>query len=128
MKFEQNVEDDLTGLIIACIIKVHRTLGPGFMEIIYKRALIIELRSRGLRVTVEKRVNIYYEGILIGRHDLDIVVNDEVIIELKVARALNAFHYAQLRSYLKAAKLNVGILVNFANEHADYRRISLFQK
>lgn len=122
------IEDELTGLIIACIIKVHRTLGPGFLETIYKRALIIEFRSRGLQVTVEKRVNIYYEGTLIGRHDLDVVVNDQVIVELKVARALSAFHYAQLRSYLKAAELSVGILVNFAAEHADYRRISLLQK
>ncbi len=119
--------DELTGQIIACIIKVHRVLGPGFVEPIYRRALLLELRREGLPVVAEKVIDIYYNEVLIGRHRLDIVVADEVVIELKAVRALHAVHYAQLRSYLKAARLKTGILVNFSTDQADYRRISVYK-
>lgn len=113
----------LTNQIIACIVKVHRTLGPGFVEVIYRRALVIELRRCGLEVEVEKEVAVYYEGELVGTHRLDLVVNRTVVLELKAVCELAAAHYEQLRSYLRASNLDVGLLVNFGKERSDFRRV-----
>ena len=116
--------DRLTELIIQAIIRVHQVLGPGFLESIYRKALVKELEKRGLRVETEKRICVYYDGEEVGLHRLDIVVEDEVIIELKTVESLSRTHYAQVRSYLKATRLKKAILVNFALEKADFRRIT----
>ncbi len=113
----------LTETIIEAIIAVHRTLGPGFLESVYQRALVIELRDRGLAVANEKEVPITYRGQLVGRHRLDLIINDSVILELKTVEDLSKAHYAQVRSYLKATGLPVALLVNFSKEKADFRRI-----
>ncbi len=112
-----------TETVINCIIKVHRTLGPGFLEVIYRRALVLELKRRGVFVETEKKINIYYEGREIGQHRLDILVERNLIIELKTVEQLSKAHYAQVRSYLKATALPVALLVNFSNEKADFRRV-----
>jgi GxxExxY protein len=116
-------ESEITEKIIQAIIRVHRTLGPGFLERIYHNALTIELANQGLLVESEKEVTIYYEGRIIGVHKLDLLVENQVIIELKTVEELAGIHYAQLRSYLKATKLRVGLLVNLAKDKADYRRV-----
>lgn len=116
-------EDKLTEAVIQCIIKVHQSLGPGFLESIYRKALLIELKKCGLHVEDEKEVTVHYEGMEVGRHRLDIVVENKVIVELKTVEHLSEAHYAQVRSYLKATGLRVAILVNFAAEKADFRRI-----
>ena len=115
--------DKLTEQIIQCIIKVHQTLGPGFLESVYRKALLIELRKHHLSAESEKEVIVYYEGEEVGRHRLDITVENRVIVELKTVDELSKTHYAQVRSYLKATGLQVAILVNFAKEKADFRRI-----
>ena len=115
--------DSLTHAIIQAIIIVHRTLGPGFIESIYQRALIIELAKAGLDVATEFEVAVEYDGQTIGRHRLDLVVNGRVIVELKTVEDLSRAHYAQVRSYLRATRLPVALLVNFSTEKADYRRI-----
>lgn len=117
------VADELTARIIWCVIRVHQTLGPGFLETVYRRALAIELRCAGLSVAVEKRIAVYYEGIEVGRHRMDLIVDDRVIVELKTVEAFSKAHYAQVRSYLKATGLDVALLANFAGELADIRRI-----
>ena len=116
-------EDALTDLIIKCIIKVHKTLGPGFLENIYRKALFIELRNNNLEVENEKEIKIFYDNEEIGIHRLDILVGNKVIVELKTVESLHKSHYAQIRSYLKATNLAIGILVNFAGDKADFRRI-----
>ena len=73
----------------------------------------------------EKQVSIFYKDKLVGRHRLDLVINNKVVVELKAVRALHEVHYSQLRSYLKAARLRTGILVNFSTKQADYRRVSV---
>ncbi len=118
-------KDKLTELIIQSIIRVHQILGPGFLESIYCKALMIELRKQGLNVETEKEAVVYYEAEEVGRHRLDIVVEDRVIIELKTVEELSKAHYAQVRSYLKATGLKIGLLVNFAKEKADFRRIEI---
>jgi GxxExxY protein len=113
----------LTHLIIEAIIKVHRTLGPGFLEGIYQRALVHELNKQGLPISTETEVVIRYDDQPIGRHRLDLIVAEEVIVELKTVEFLTKVHYAQVRSYLKATGLPVALLVNFSTDKADYRRI-----
>jgi len=115
----------LTNQIIGCIVIVHRTLGPGFVEVIYRRALAIEMRRCGLQVEVEKEVAVYYAGELVGTHRLDLVVNGAVVLELKAASDLAAAHYEQLRSYLRASGIEVGLLVNFGKERSDFRRVDV---
>ena len=117
--------DPLTSRIIEAVIKVHQSLGPGFVESIYHNALILELGRRGMAIDTEKRVPVYYEGQIVGTHRLDLAVEHEIIIETKTVTALNNAHYAQVRSYLRAANMKVGLLVNFSLEKADFRRIEL---
>ncbi len=114
----------LTRKIIGCIFKVHNALGPGFVEKIYKRAMRLELLERGLKVEMEKRIDVHYGGKLIGKHFLDLVVDDSVILELKTVDCLSKAHYAQVRSYLRASGLTTAFLVNFTSDQADFRRIN----
>jgi GxxExxY protein len=100
-------------------------LGPGFLEKVYRRALVIEFRDHGLGIESEKVVRVFYKGQEIGRHRLDIVVEKEIAVELKTADALSKAHYAQLRSYLKATGLRVGLLANFSDVRVDFRRVEL---
>jgi len=115
--------DALTYGIIEAVIKVHAVLGRGFVESVHHRALAIELRKRALAVEHEVEVEIEYDGHVVGRHRLDLVVDRRVIVELKTVEELGRPHYAQVRSYLRATGLPVALLVNFSKEKADYRRI-----
>ena len=115
--------DLLTQRIIWCIIRVHQTLGAGFLEGVYRRALLIELRKQGLTAKVEHEVKVYYDGHKVGRHKLDVLVEGQVILELKTVEGLSKAHYAQVRSYLKATGLRLALLVNFAEERANFRRV-----
>ena len=98
-------------------------MGPGFLEKVYRKALLVELKRTGMTAESEKRIRIIYEGVLVGVHRLDLVSADTVVVELKTVERLNRHHYAQLRSYLKAAGLRVGLLVNFALAKAEFRRV-----
>jgi GxxExxY protein len=103
--------------------QVHRALGPGFLESVYRRALVVELECAHLSVEVEKEVVIVYKGREVGRHRLDLIVENSVIVELKTVEELSRAHYAQVRSYLKATGLCIALLVNFSKEKSDFRRI-----
>lgn len=116
---------EITEQIIKAVIKVHRTLGPGFLESIYQNSLLIELESQGLRIEAEKPIVVTYEGRPVGNHRLDLVVEERIIVELKAIEDLSQAHYAQLRSYLKASRLETGLLINFAKEKADFRRVEV---
>jgi GxxExxY protein len=117
-------EDELaTGRIIAAAIAVHRELGPGFVESVYQRALSIELDSRQIKYRRECVVEILYGGSLVGHHRLDLVAEDGIVVELKAIRTFEAVHFAQLRSYLRAANLRIGLLLNFALPRVAVKRI-----
>ncbi|QDV76251.1 GxxExxY protein [Botrimarina mediterranea] len=118
-------ESEITERIIQAVIKVHQVLGPGFLERVYHNAISFELHRQGLTAESEKEVTIYYEGEVVGCHQLDLVVENRVIVELKTVEELAGIHYAQLRSYLRATKMRVGLLVNLAKEKADFRRVEL---
>ncbi|MCE5278598.1 MAG: GxxExxY protein [Planctomycetaceae bacterium] len=104
---------ELTNAVIAAAIYVHRKLGPGYLEQIYENALVIELESRGRVVERQKSFDVYYKGFLVGQHRLDLLVDDQVVLELKSVEALAAIHVAQLRSILKASGKRIGLLMNF---------------
>jgi GxxExxY protein len=115
--------DELTGRVIECVIRVHQTLGAGFLEKVYRRALLVEFRRRGMRAREEVEYVVIYEGHVVGRHFLDLVVEEEVIVELKTVEALSRAHYAQVRSYLKASGLPKALLINLSGFRADIRRV-----
>jgi GxxExxY protein len=115
--------ENLTGRIIGCIFEVHRELGPGFLEGVYKRALAVELAHQSLPSVREHEVRVHYRSEVVGIHRIDILVGESVIVEAKAVDHIVNEHYDQVRSYLKATGLRVGLLVNFAGVRAEYRRI-----
>lgn len=115
--------EELSSKIIHSAIEVHKKVGPGFMESIYEKALCIELSDRSINFEQQKEVKIYYNRQEVGLHRIDLVVEGEIIIELKAVKDFNDTHFAQLRSYLKATRLRVGLLLNFAKSKLEIKRI-----
>ena len=115
--------EELSGKIIKSAVEVHKKLGPGFLESIYQKALPFQLRKDGLKVETQKEVKIYFDGQEVGTHILDIEVENEIIVELKTVKAFDDSHLAQLRSYLKATGLKVGLLLNFAKATLQIKRV-----
>ncbi len=115
--------EQLTEKIIGAAIEVHRRLGPGFLESIYEKALIIELRKRGLRVKSQMEIIIDYDGQEVGRHILDLLIEDTIIVELKAIKNLEDIHFAVARSYLRAVNKEHGLMLNFAKVTLEVRRV-----
>ncbi len=103
----------ITDKILRAYYNVYNRLGYGFLERVYENALIIELRKEGLFVERQKPISVYYDDIIVGNYFADLVVENSVIIELKAAEGLVPEHEAQLLNYLKATKIEVGLLLNF---------------
>ena len=99
--------------VIGCAIEVHRTLGPGFLEAMYEQALAFEFGLRGLSFQRQPAVDVAYKGQLIGHGRLDFLVERTLVIELKTVDQLAPIHTAQVMSYLKALRLDLGLLFNF---------------
>lgn len=118
--------EELTSRIIGCAIEVHKELGPGFLESIYETAMTLELRRAGLQVEQQKPLSLFYRETLVGQHRLDLLVENRIIVELKAASALEDIHFAIVRSYLKAARLEHGLLLNFATAPLTIKRV-IFQ-
>jgi len=108
------LQDKTTEAIIKCAMTVHNELGPGFLECIYRKALLIELRCSNLPSATEKEISIRCRGEVVGVHRLDLLVVDAVIVELKTVELLSKAHYAHVRSYLRATRLGVALLIDFA--------------
>jgi len=113
---------DLTDQIIGAFYAVYTTLGYGFLESVYVKALMIELKKRGLNARDELPIRVHYDGQLIGEYFADLVVNELVILEIKAAKALATEHEAQLLNYLKATPYEVGLLLNFGPKPETKRR------
>ena len=114
---------DITGKIIGAAMQVHSTLGNGFQEVIYQRALAIEMGKQGLSYQRERGMQIYYDGQEIGTRRVDFLVEDKVMVELKAVTALEDAHLAQAINYLEAYGLEVGLLINFGAKSLQYRRV-----
>jgi len=115
--------EPLSGHVIAAAIAVHKQLGPGFREELYENALCIELDKRGLRYARQVDVPVYYDGILVGTHTLDLLIGGSIVAELKSVAALSDVHYAQLQAYLQAANVGVGLLLNFGDYPLGIKRL-----
>ncbi len=113
---------ELTEQIIGAFYAVYATLGYGFLENVYIKALIIELEGRGMKVRDEFPIHVYYAGKLVGEYFADLIVNDLVILEIKAAKSLVVEHEAQLLNYLKATPYEVGLLLNFGPKPETKRR------
>ena len=105
--------DEVARCVIGAAIEVHRALGPGFIESVYEEALAAELRLVGVGFTRQAVVELAYKGAKIGEHRLDLLVEGCLVVELKAVDRLLDIHAAQLRSYLRAAGLQLGLLINF---------------
>ncbi len=125
MMKKEIIYPDLSYQIMGAIFAVHKTLGPGFLEAMYQKALLHELSLRGLKGEVEKPYNIIYRGKKIGLYRLDLIVEDKVVIEVKTVDQFHPIHKFQVLAYLKATGLKLGILANFAKEKVEYERIIL---
>jgi len=115
--------EELSKEIIGAAIDVHKALGPGFLENIYEEALKVHFTEHALNFESQKEVKIEYLGVIVGTHRLDLVVEDQIIVELKAVKELADIHFAQLRSYLKATGLKVGLLLNFGKPTLEIKRI-----
>ena len=117
------VNDDLTYRVIGCAMMVHRTLGAGFQEVIYQRALAMEMEQAGVDFGREVERPIYYRGVEIGSRRADFIVGNCVVVELKALVALEPVHLAQAKNYVVAYGLDLGLLLNFGAQRLEYRRI-----
>ena len=99
--------------VIAAAIEVHRTLGPGFLESVYEHALCVELGLRGVSYRRQVPIAIAYKGRRVGESCLDLLVDDQLVVELKAIETLAPIHWVQVRSYLKATRCVLGLLINF---------------
>ena len=117
--------DEITYQIRGAIFEVNRVLGAGFLEKVYENALLVELRDRGLNAKGQVPLKVLYKEKPVGEYFVDILVEDQVIVELKTVEQLKKIHEAQLLNYLKATGIKVGLLVNFSGEKADIKRMVL---
>lgn len=120
------INDELTHTIIGCAMKVHNTLGNGFQEVIYQRALAIELKRNEISFLREQEIPIFYEGHEIGSRRADFLIEKKVLLELKALIKLEDVHLAQALNYLTAYNLEIGLLINFGAAKLEFKR--LFRK
>jgi GxxExxY protein len=115
--------EGLTHAVIGAAMDVHSALGPCFLESIYKNALFHELRLCGISAKPELEVEVTYKDLIVGRHRLDLFVEDEVVVELKAISGLAEIHIAQALSYMKATQVEVGLIINFGEDSLYWKRL-----
>ena len=108
--------------VMACAVNIRKHLGPGYLESVYKNAMLVELEKNGLTYEVEKPINVYYEKVLVGEFKADIVVEGSLILELKAVSSLHVAHEIQLVNYLTATGIDDGLLINFGSEELQFKR------
>jgi GxxExxY protein len=114
---------ELSYRVVGAAMEVHRALGPGFLEAVYHNALTHELTLQGIPFETKKALPVTYKGQGVGQYEADLVVDEKIILELKVATALHTAHYAQASNYLAATGLKLAILLNFGQKALEYKRI-----
>lgn len=125
LRLKQMDTNELTYNINGAIFEVNRELGVGFLEKVYENALLLELRKRGLEAESQVPVKVKYKGTEVGEYYADMIVENQVIVELKSVDSLQKIHEAQLLNYLKATGYKVGLLVNFKHPKAEIKRFVL---
>jgi len=114
--------EDITHKIIGCAYRVFNQLGFGFLESVYQKAMIIELKKNDLKAETEKPLNVYYDDQVVGDYFIDLYVEDTIIVELKAVEHLSKQHEAQLVNYLNGLKKDIGLLINFGLNGVEVKR------
>jgi len=117
--------NEITYQINGAVFEVNKVLGPGFLEKVYQNALMVELKSRGLKAESQVPIKVFYKDDVVGEYIADILVEDKVIVELKTVEKIDKMHEAQLLNYLKATRTKIGLLVNFKQSKAEIKRMVL---
>ena len=127
--FEKDSEQDkinaVTEQIIGCAYKVMNELGVGFLEKVYENALAHEVGKLGLKVEQQKKIQVFYDKVEVGKYEPDLLIEDSVIVELKTVKTLEDVHKAQCLNYLKATGFKICLLMNFGNSRVEIKRIAL---
>lgn len=113
----------VTEMIIGSAYDIANELGHGFLEKVYENSLCIELKRKGLVVEQQKRITVLYKGDVVGEYIADILINDEIIVELKTIKSIENIHIAQCINYLKATDKKLGLILNFGNPKVEIKRI-----
>jgi GxxExxY protein len=114
---------DITEKILEAAFEVSKEIGSGFLESVYKNAMVIALRAKGLKVEIEKPISVMFREQSVGQFYADLFVDGKVIVELKAVSALAPEHSAQIINYLKATGIEVGLLINFGRPKIEYKRL-----
>jgi GxxExxY protein len=114
---------ELSGRVIEAAIAVHQSLGPGFIESVYERALCVELAARGIKFEQQKTIKVFHRGVEVGEHRLDVLVEQILLVELKAVREIEDIFFAIGRSQMKAAGIQDGLILNFASMPLTIKRI-----
>jgi GxxExxY protein len=114
--------DDITHKIIGCAYEVYNKLGFGFLESVYKKAMVIELNKVNLQVEEEKSLKVYYDNEVVGDFNIDLFIENEIVVELKSVENLNRAHEVQLVNYLNALNKEIGLLINFGPTGVNVKR------
>ena len=108
--------------VMECSKNIRRHLGPGYLESVYKNAMLVELNKHGLAFETEKPISVYYENVLVGDFKADIIVEGILILELKAVQSLHLAHEIQLVNYLTATGIDHGLLINFGSDELQFKR------
>ncbi|HAS41039.1 MAG TPA: GxxExxY protein [Microscillaceae bacterium] len=118
----QLLHKEITDLVIKAYYEVYNELGYGFLEKVYQNAMYLELQKKNFQVEAQKQIKVYYKGLVVGTYYADLMVNQKVILELKASEVLVYENELQLLNYLRATKMEVGLLLNFGKK-AEFRRL-----
>ncbi len=114
--------EELTHKIIGCAYKVYNQLGFGFLESVYKKAMVIELKKHNFQIEEEKPLKVYYDNQVVGDFFIDLYIEDKVVVELKSVESLVKQHEVQLVNYLQGLQKDIGLLINFSPSGVDVKR------
>lgn len=116
-------DSELTGKIIGCAMEVHKHMGNGFQEVVYQRALAIEMNIQGLVFEREKEMDLLYKNYNVGSRRVDFFVENKIMVELKAVIQLEDVHLAQAINYLEAYNMSIGLLINFGSTSLQFKRV-----
>ena len=122
-----NIDDKLTEKIIGCAYSVHNKLGSGFLEKVYENSLMIELKKNGLKAEQQYPIPVKYDEYLVGDYYADILVENEIVVEIKAVENLNKKHEAQVVNYLNGTGLEIGLLINFGESVEVKRKYRVYK-
>lgn len=114
--------NQLISEVIECAKRIRRQLGPGFLEKVYKNAMVVELRKLKLNFETEKLIQVLYDGIVVGEYRTDIIVEGKLILELKATQDLSIANEVQLVNYLTSTQIDDGLLINFGSDKLQFKR------